>query len=348
MGDIDRRCEGHLQILITIRPSTIGQIQMVRLFFVVFALMLTTFGVCAQTVDAAGGADPFAHQTNGVFVCQGEASSHGGATWNCNEPFTDTNGKTVRNLKIDPAIRNLVWIIVGQSNREAEALTAYVPTHANAIDNFNTEDGAVYAYSDPPLGSSYIGTAIPDGGPGHVGGRTADLFMDTGQWDRVIVVPIAIGGAAIADLAPGGRIADRFCKTMERLKARGIVPGHNVTFGVDFGQGESDLRSASEETYTRLWNQMYASWQACGFVGRVFVSVETWIFNLTWPPVQAAQAAVVNNRIGIYAGANADSIGSWGRVLDMPPEGTTHFNDNGLAELAPMIVKAARASGWPY
>jgi hypothetical protein len=322
---------------------------MVRRPFALLALLLAASGAYAQTGETVGGgADPFAHQTNGVFVCASEASAPGGNTWNCNEPFTDTNGKIVRNLTINPAIRNLVWIIVGQSNREAQALTAYVPRHADAIDNFNTEDGAVYAYADPPLGSSYIGTGIPDGGPGHIGGRTADLFMDTGQWDRVIVVPIAIGGAAIADLAPGGRLADRFCQTMARLRARGIEPGHNVTFGVDFGQGESDYGGPSEATYTILWNQMYANWQGCGFVGRVFVSKETWIFSKTWAPVQAAQLAVINNRKGVYAGADADSIGSWGRVLDLPPAGTTHFNDTGLAELAPMIVKAARASGAPY
>ncbi len=83
--------------------------------------------------------------------------------------------------------------------------------------------------------------------------------------------------------------------------------------------------------------------QGCGFTGRFFVSVETWNAGAVWAPVQAAQAAVVNNGAGIYAGANADSLDATNRVSD-----NIHFNNTGQANLATLIYNAMHASGAPY
>src|SRR5258708_4046779 len=75
--------------------------------------------------------------------------------WQSNHGYTDTNGKTVRNTAINTGVKNLVLIIMGQSLGGAEAPTAYTPTNASAVDNFNIYDGSIYAYSDPPLGPTW-------------------------------------------------------------------------------------------------------------------------------------------------------------------------------------------------
>jgi Carbohydrate esterase, sialic acid-specific acetylesterase len=312
-----------------------------RRLLVAAAFLLAAFSVQAQT-GGAGGApsapDPFALQTTAVFDC----ASEGGLTWNCNEPFTDTGGKTVRNLTINTGIRNLVLIIAGQSNREAEAPSAYSPTNASAIDNFNVQNGAIYAYSDPPLGSSYIATGAPTGGPGHLGGRIADKFISGGQFDRVIAVPVAIGGSIVAQWATGGPLANRLCGAIARLKARGIVPGTNVTFAIEWGQGESDNGVTSQANYTSSLNNVISNVGSCGFTGRWFVAEETWIVGTTSATIQAAQAAVINNTT-VFVSGNIDSLNATNRVSD-----NTHLNDTGIAAAATLIYNAMHASGAPF
>lgn len=315
-----------------------------RWFLVALALLFAPAAARAQDAGGPSSADPYALQANGVYICK----SITGYTSNCNEQYCDTNAKTLRNNgPIDTTVRNLVLIIIGQSNRQAEAPTAYVPPHASQIDNFSICDGAVYAYSDPPLGSSYIATGIPGGGPGHVGGRVAELLIAGGQFDRVIVAPIGIGGASVSQFATGGPMANRLCVTVARLKERGIVPGTNVTFAIEYGQGETDVFMAPA-TYTAYLNNVISNVYACGFVGRFFVAKETWINSTVYPLIQAAQMAVINHAAGIWESADADTIGNPYRVIDYPPSGTTHFNDSGLATLAPAIVGAMHASGPPF
>src|ERR1700678_2933980 len=304
-------------------------------------ILLLVFGSSAHA--GGGGAaslpDHFATQTDTVFDC----SSEGGLTWNCNEPFTDTGGKTVRNLTVNTAIKNLDLIIAGQSNREAEATSAYSPTNASAIDNFNIQDGAIYAYSDPPLGSSYIATGVPTGGPGHVGGRVADLLINAGLFARVIVVPVAVGGSVVAQWGTGGVLSNRLCVAMSRLAARGITPSTtNVTFALEWGQGESDNGVTTQANYTTSLNQVISAVEACGFSGRIWIAEETWINGTTSAAIQAAQAAVVKNP-PVFAGANADSLNASNRVSD-----NTHFNNTGIAALATLIYNAMVATGSPY
>lgn len=289
--------------------------------------------------NGGGGPDPFALQFTGVYDC----ASEGGFTFNCNEAYNVTFGRTPRNLTINTGIRNLVLISAGQSNRQSEAPSAYTQTNPNAIDNFNIQDGAIYPYVDPALGTGYIATGIPTGGPGSVASRVADKFISGGQFDRVIAVPVAIGGSMVADWATGGRLANRLCVTMRRLAARGITPSTtNVTFGIEWGQGESENGVTSQATYTTLLNQVISNAAACGFVGRWFVSIETWNAGNVWAPVQAAQTAIVNGTT-IFQSANADSLNATNRVSD-----NIHFNDTGIAALATLIYNAMHATGAPF
>src|SRR5882724_7979601 len=91
----------------------------------------------------------------------------------------DTNAKTTRSLAINTGIRNLVLITAGQSNYESVAPSAYVPTNASVLDNFNPYNGQMYAAADPLLGTTL---ALPGGtaGPGSVSLRVADLLVTNG------------------------------------------------------------------------------------------------------------------------------------------------------------------------
>jgi lysophospholipase L1-like esterase len=233
-----------------------------------------------------------------------------------------------------------VLIMVGQSLRESQTPTTYVPTNASAIDNFNIFDGAIYPYQEPLLGCSYTGTT-PGFGTGHLGGRIADKFITGGQFDRVILVTIAIGGSDIAAWATG-YASDRIAKTLARLASRGIVAQTNVTIAIEMGIGESDNQGGtSQAVFTSRLNTVIANAQAAGFTGRFFVAQETWYAGVTSAAVAAAQAAAPNGTT-VFASGNIDSLNNASRI-----DGT-HLNDAGAAAAATLIYNAMHASGAPF
>jgi hypothetical protein len=267
-------------------------------------------------------------------------STYGTAIWNNNQPYNVTGGRTPRNLTLNTGIRNLILIMAGQSLRVSQTPTTYVPTNASAIDNFNVFDGAVYPYQEPLLGCGYTGTTVGFG-TGHLGGRIADKFITGGQFDRVILVPIAVGGSDVASWATG-YLSDRIPKTMARLAARGFVAQTNVTVAIEWGQGEADtIGSTTQVDYTSRLNTVISNAQAAGFNGRFFVAKETWFGGVTSAPVAAAQAAIVNGTT-IFASGNIDSLNNSNRI------DTTHLNDVGAAAAATLIYNAMHASGAPF
>ena len=295
-------------------------------------LLLSTGEAFARGRAAgAGMADPFRVVDYSVIyvACNG--------SFGCNQPFTGATTKTPRNTAINTGVANLVLFVMGQSNNESEAPSAYTPTNGSAIDDFNVYDGSLYVASDPHLGTSWNST-----GPGLMDFRLADAFITSGTFARVILVPMAIGGSNVLQWANGGPMQNLPCIALKRLAARGITPGMtNVTFAVDWGQGEAEASlSTSQSTYQTALGQIKTNMQACGWIGRFFVNVETWN-NTTYAPAAAAQAAVVDN-VFFFAGANLDSLNNSNRV------DTTHFNDTGSAAGAALKKTAMHASGAPF
>jgi hypothetical protein len=299
------------------------------------SILLLVVALCGFG-GVASGPDPFfIPDVSQIYpACTG--------TWKCNAPYT-AQGKTVRNLAINTGIRNLVLFVMGQSNNINGAPSAYTPTNGSAIDDFNVYDGVIYASSDPHPGASW-NSGI--GAGGLMDFRVADALISNGKFDRVILVPMAIGGTNALQWANGGVIQNLPCIAMKRLAVRGITPTTNVTFAVDWGQGEAEIAlGTSQSTYQTAITQIATNLDACGFSGRFFVNVQTWGGGITYAPVAAAQAAVAGTTVGnvaIKAGANLDSLNNTNRV------DTTHFNDTGSAAGAALKVTAFAASGAPF
>jgi hypothetical protein len=303
-----------------------------RIWKLLSFLAIAVASASAIARDGGGSIDPFYIQNPEQFyyACNG--------SWQCNAPYRDTTGKTQRNTPINTGVRNLVLLVMGQSNNENEAPSAYTPTNGSAIDEFNIYDGSIYAASDPHLGASYNNT-----GPGLMDFRVADSLITSGKFDRVILVPMALGGSNIAMWANGGPLQNLPCVAMKRLAARGIAPGTNVTFAADWGQGEAEVGlGTSQAAYTASFNQIKTNLVNCGFSGRIFVNVET-LNGTTSAAVQAAQAAVVDN-VTVFAGANLDTMNN---TTTFRVDGV-HFNDNGSSNGASLKVTAWHASGAPF
>lgn len=130
---------------------------------------------------------------------------------------------------------------------------------------------------------------------------------------------------------------------MRRLATNGIVPGTNVTFAVDYGQGETDTSlGTSQAAYASGLSTLISAGVTCGMTGRWFISRESWISGGTSANVQNAQTAAVNGT-NIFAGANMDSLNATNRLAD-----NTHLNDTGMTNAAALKVSAYAASGAPF
>lgn len=307
----------------------------------------------AQYASSAASVDPYAFGEY-VFPCDG-------GLYDCNRGFYAAGSKTSRNLTVNTAIKNLVLIWAGQSQSGAATPSCYTPTNASAIDNLSIKDGNIYAATEstsaPLLGATWAYQALGGTVCGSISLRVADTLITQGKFDRVIIVPIGSGGSNIAlwDPVSNGILSSRPCAAMARLAARGITPSvTNVTFAFTWMQGESD-HGTGQSTYQTILGNMKTALLACGFSGRMFIAKETWVcsggVNSTDTNVQNAQVAAVDN-VTIFAGPNADALGTTNRQSDCSGAPGTHFNDTGAAALggsaAGSWYAAMHASGAPF
>jgi hypothetical protein len=169
------------------------------------------------------------------------------------------------------------------------------------------------------------------------------MLINDRIFDRVIVVPIAVGSTTVADWATGD-YAGRFSVAMKRLSARGITPATTgVTFAAVWGQGESDTNvKTSQAAYAEKLNTVIRKIFVSGFSGRLFVNIETYYIGRVSPEIQAAQASVANGTT-VFQGANWDTLGSNYRVAD-----NIHPNDAGAPVFASALYEAMHASGAPF
>src|SRR6266567_4770217 len=86
---------------------------------------------------------------------------------------------------LPPVARTLIPVIIGQSNSTNAADQNYTVTNSE-IYNFNIYDGGLYSTKDPLLGCGCDGAHT-------YATKLADLLRGAGMFDRVILVPIAIG-----------------------------------------------------------------------------------------------------------------------------------------------------------
>lgn len=254
--------------------------------------------------------------------------------------WKSTNGLTSRTQVIDPAKKTLVLISAGQSQWTSIMPSQYTPTNSTVVDNFNIYDGGSYSIASYLLGP----TQSPGSGSGNILPRIADLLINNGKFDRVILVPLAITGSLIAQWATGGALDDRITVAMRRLSSRGLMTTTTgITQAFLWGQGEGDgVAGTAQATYQTAFADVLAQATNNGFSGRAFVCKETWASGTTYATIQAAQVALVNGTT-IFSGGDLDTLNATNRQAD-----NTHFNDTGAAAVATLVYNAMHATGSPY
>ncbi len=208
--------------------------------------------------------------------------------------------------------RTAVIVVHGQSNAANYGSSRYTARHA--VDNFDPATGKCFAATDPLLGADGVG--------GNFATPLGDILIETGRYERVILAPIAVGGASLSTL--DNEFADRTENVVLKLKAAALAPTHIL-----FQQGEKDAElTTTQEQYVSTLRQLVARFRSAGFDAPFYLSRSTKC-DIAGPKniaaVRSAQQAAVDSAMNIRPGPDTDAIGNDGRN---PGDGC-HMNQAG-------------------
>ncbi|WP_028744210.1 sialate O-acetylesterase [Rhizobium leguminosarum] len=250
------------------------------------------------------------------------------------EPVLDLTGR-IEVARGDIGPRTAVLVFVGQSLSVNQTPTPYVPVHGSSIDQLNIYDGKLYRAKDPVLGVNVSGGAVTD-----LRGTwmlpMADKLIGDGHFDRVIIVPMAVGNTRVGQWASEATAPFLFNKinvVALRLRDAGLP-----CTAIMWGQGESDtIAGTSQASYAASLQKVIAEFNHAIPNCPILVALESQIYGATSAAVLAAQASVVNGT-SVFAGENVESIGPSGRY-----DGT-HLNETGADQRATLAVAALMAA----
>jgi Carbohydrate esterase, sialic acid-specific acetylesterase len=193
-----------------------------------------------------------------------------------------------------------VFLIIGQSNGGNHGETRH--TAQRDVYNFNPFDGRCYKASDPLLG------ATGDGGSPWC--LLGDRLIAKQFAPSILFAPLSVGGATVAEWAPGGTYYHRMTYALGRLREAGFWPSH-----VFWHQGEADaLHGTSAQDYTRAFTALFQSLRELGIGAPVYVAIAAFFsiptgYGSQQEIIRAAQRSLINPHVGILPGPETDLIG---------------------------------------
>lgn len=202
------------------------------------------------------------------------------------------------------------------------------------VYNFNAFDGRCYVCADPLLGCAGTSEGGNAGIEGNQAGRIADALIAAGEFTHCVVAPIAVGGTRIDQWATGGNLVQRLIVALARLREQGFVPSAVL---LEIGQ-----QDAGDGTSQAAWQASFSTFRsvirANGCNAPIFVAQCTWRPSTSNATIRAAQAAVVNPGLGVYAGPDIDTLIGGNRQ-----GGSPHLNATGAAAAAILWRNAIQA-----
>ena len=222
------------------------------------------------------------------------------------------------------APRTAVLLTAGQSNAANYGQMPIAPR--DAVFNFNWFDGRCYRARDPLLG--------PDGNGGSVWTRLADLLVARGEYEQVLIVPIAVGGSALRRWIPGGDLHGRLVETKLGLDAAGIRVTH-----VLWHQGERDAELGTPaDAYTEQFGALVGTLRELGIDAPVYPAVASACGGPGNESLRAVQRALPLRFEGVQPGPDTDVLSNFAYRYD-----ACHFSDAGLDAHARLWLEAI----WP-
>jgi hypothetical protein len=204
-------------------------------------------------------------------------------------------------LPVDPStiIDPAVLLIIGQSNGGNYGPTRYA-AHG-PVFNFNPFDGLCYKASDPLLG------ATGDGGSPWC--LVTDGLIADGFAPSILLLSLCVGGATVAEWAPGGQYHHRMTYALGRLREVGFWPTH-----VLWHQGEADaLHGTSAPDYTSAFASLLRSLRDLCITGPVYVAIASFFaipagYGAQQAVIREAQRSLHDPQSGVFPGPDTDVI----------------------------------------
>lgn len=245
-------------------------------------------------------------------------------------------GKTRRDPALVPGEKTAVFITAGQSLAAGSSQGLYTPTNAAKCDHINIFDGCMYNAVDPLAGHGQAASPSDRACPFT---RVADQLISGGQFERVILIPVAYGGTVVAQWdAGGGFVLEPLHKLILVASRRAAALGIARIDGILWQLGETDSAiGTSQASYMASFNSMKAK-VAAEIDAPWFVAQSTYIPGTpSNAAVRAAQAALVDGA-SVFAGPDCDTLGGASRYDDQ------HWNAAGNAAAAALWYSAIVAS----
>jgi len=210
----------------------------------------------------------------------------------------DPKNRIITYPKITVGENTGVFLVLGQSLADSSVNATYSPVNATKVDNINIWDGGCYRLVDPMLGPS--GSA----GFGSLFTRLADKLITAGIFQRVNLVPFAMGGSTVAEWAPGGIQHAKLLLAPKRVVAAGIPL--SAISAVLWQQGAQDAANGVTQTYYKdTHDSMTGAFRA--LYGNIpwFLAKST---TISYAPIRAAIDQIVAAGPNVYAGADTDTV----------------------------------------
>lgn len=215
--------------------------------------------------------------------------------------------------------RVMVALVFGQSNAANYGQTRWLAGPRVAV----LSGGRFLRAADPLPGANGTG--------GSVWTRMADKLIAAGEFDRVILVPAAVGGTEIGEWTPD---VNKYFPLIEKAIYETHATGLRFTHLL-WHQGESDAYLRIDPTSYRVrFMSIISRIRELGVVAPVFVAVATRCGeNGENADIRWVQRDMVNHDLRIWQGPDTDTLGPEYR------HDGCHFSTRGLDEHAALWVE---------
>ncbi len=232
----------------------------------------------------------------------------------CGEVLNEQDNPTPIPLaEIPRGRRTIVALVAGQSN----AANGGQGRCAATPGVFNFYNGQSYIARDPLLGAS--------GNGGSPWVRLGRRLIETGRYDAVILVPVAVGGTRIGHWAPGGELHPMLLAAVDQVHAADLKVTHMI-----WHQGESDVEYGTSRTaYTKCLRAMMNALRRRGMAAPTLVCRVSTMRDAISPEIRRAQEKIIATMPNVFAGPDTDLLLGADDRFDR-----LHFSETGLEAFA--------------
>lgn len=231
---------------------------------------------------------------------------------------------TVSNLKQDKS--TMIALIFGQSNAANYGQTPYTPKDSLSI--FNFFDSNLSIAKDPLKGAT--------GSKGSVWTHLADTLISGGYYDKVILVPIAVGGSSI-ECWSSGNCSKKLIETLALLDNQNIKLTH-----IFWHQGETDnLLDTPKEVYNNRMKSILNTIKYYNQDAPIYISLASYHPSAIKKPfgvdenIREAQRNLIDENNGVLLGPDTDTL-----IHAIHRYDGVHFSEYGLKSYAKLWLDA--------